>query len=208
MTDNTLTPTTVFLVRHGETDWNRTDKYQGSSNVPLNALGMEQANQLAEYLRTDERAPTGDAIVSSSLSRAYDTARAIGDALGIIEIATDVDLQERSYGVAEGLTLVEREVKWPEGNWPGLEEWDHVAVRAMCALDRVAADHPGERVFVVCHGGLINSILAVLSEGEIGTGKTTIINTSITTLTHSDGGWQIGAVNEIPHLERESAHIR
>ena len=208
MTDSTPTQTTVFLVRHGETDWNRTGKYQGSSDVPLNPLGMQQASQLADYLRTHELAPTGDAIVSSPLSRAFTTAQAIGDALGIAEIATDADLQERSYGVAEGLTLAEREAKWPEGNWPGLEEWDHVAVRAMRALDKITADHLGERVFVVCHGGLINSILAVLSDGEIGTGKTTIINTSITTLTNSGDGWHIESVNAIPHLDLDSAHIR
>lgn len=204
MTDNTPTHTTVLLVRHGETDWNRTGKYQGSSDVPLNPLGMQQASQLADYLRTHELAPTGDAIVSSPLSRAFDTARAIGDALGITGIATDADLQERSYGAAEGLTLVEREAKWPKGNWPGLEEWDHVAIRAMRALDRIVVSHAGERVFVVCHGGLINSILAVLSDGELGTGKTTIINTSITTLTLHVTGWHIDSVNQTPHLDLTS----
>ncbi|MGI8486203.1 MAG: histidine phosphatase family protein, partial [Thermomicrobiales bacterium] len=168
----------------------------------------QQAEHLAEYLRTHELAPTGDAIVSSPLSRAFDTARAIGNALGIARIGTDPDLQERSYGVAEGLTLVQREAKWPEGNWPGLEEWDHVRVRAMRALNRIAANHLGEHVFTVCHGGLINSILSVLSAGEIGTGKTTIINTSITTLTSDGNGWRIEGVNETPHLDLDSAHIR
>lgn len=201
-------PTTVFLVRHGETDWNRNGKYQGSSDVPLNALGMQQAAQLAVYLKTHELAPTGDAIISSPLSRAFATARAIGDALGIDEILTDADLQERSYGKAEGLTLVQREARWPDGNWPGLEDWDHVAERAMRALDLVGKRFAGRRVFVVCHGGLINSILAVLSDGAIGTGKTTIINTSISTLTDDGNGWEIGEINQIPHLSVESVHIR
>lgn len=201
-------PTTVFLVRHGETDWNRNGKYQGSSDVPLNALGMQQVAQLADYLKTHELAPTGDAIVSSPLSRALVTARAIGDALGIDEILTDADLQERSYGKAEGLTLVQREAQWPDGNWPGLEDWGHVAERAMRALDLVGQRFAGQRVFVVCHGGLINSILAVLSDGAIGTGKTTIINTSISTLSDDGGGWEIGEINQIPHLSVESVHIR
>lgn len=201
-------PTTIFLVRHGETDWNRNGKYQGSSDVPLNALGMQQAAQLADYLKTHELAPTSDAIVSSPLSRAFATARAIGDALGIDEILTDADLQERSYGKAEGLTLVQREARWPDGNWPGLEDWDHVAERAMRALDLVGKRFAGRRVFVVCHGGLINSILAVLSDGAIGTGKTTIINTSISTLTDDGNGWEIGEINQIPHLSVESVHIR
>ncbi|HWV34118.1 MAG TPA: histidine phosphatase family protein [Thermomicrobiales bacterium] len=197
----TTEQTTIYLVRHGETDWNRTGKYQGSSDIPLNALGEQQAAQLGDYLRGNDLAPRGDAIVSSPLSRAFATARAIGDALGIDEITTDADLQERSYGVAEGLTLAEREARWPEGNWDGLEEWDNVATRAMRALDKVVAEHAGEHVFVVCHGGLINAILAVLSHDEIGTGKTTIVNTSITTLLHTDEGWRIVAYNETPHLD-------
>lgn len=208
MTDETDPTTTVFLVRHGETEWNRTGKYQGSSDVPLNALGVKQASRLADYLKTHELGPTGDAIVSSPLSRAFATARALGDALRIDEILTDADLQERSYGEAEGLTLVEREARWPGGNWPGLEDWDHVAERAMRALGLVGQRFSGRRVFVVCHGGLINSILAVLSDGEIGTGKTTIINTSISTLTDDGDGWEIGEVNQIPHLSVESAYIR
>jgi len=181
----------------------------------LSTLAFNLSRQGYQVLTADngERAlkmvaPTGDAIVSSPLSRAFDTARAIGDALGINEIATDADLQERSYGVAEGLTLVEREARWPEGNWPGLEEWDHVAIRAMRALGKVALNYSGERVFVVCHGGLINSILAVLSDGELGTGKTTIINTSITTLTLHVTGWHIDSVNQTPHLDLNSAYIR
>ncbi|MGN6485563.1 MAG: histidine phosphatase family protein, partial [Thermomicrobiales bacterium] len=67
----------------------------------------------------------------------------------------------------------------------------------------VLAARPGEATFVVCHGGLINAILAELSGGEIGTGKTTILNTSITTITHdgSSDRWTIVAYNQIPHLD-------
>ncbi|MGB3305280.1 MAG: histidine phosphatase family protein [Thermomicrobiales bacterium] len=199
--NTTTTQTTIYLVRHGETDWNRAGKYQGSFDIPLNALGEQQAAQLGDYLRGNDLAPRGEAMVSSPLSRAFGTARAIGDALGIDEITTDADLQERSYGAAEGLTVVEREARWPDGNWPGLEEWEHVATRAMRALDKVVADHSGQDVFVVCHGGVINAILAVISDGRIGTGKTTIVNTSITTLLHTDEGWRVVAYNETPHLD-------
>ncbi|HEU0163727.1 MAG TPA: histidine phosphatase family protein, partial [Thermomicrobiales bacterium] len=100
-----MTKTTVYLVRHGETDWNRIRRYQGTTDIPLNATGEQQAAQLAAYLGTHELAPEGDAIVSSPLMRAFVTARAIGDALGITEILTDDDLMERAYGVAVGSTL-------------------------------------------------------------------------------------------------------
>jgi broad specificity phosphatase PhoE len=71
----------------------------------------------------------------------------------------------------------------------------------MSAIRRAAEAHPGQRVLVVCHGGVINAILAVISDGEIGTGKTTIINTSRTMLDHDGTTWEIVSVNHIEHLE-------
>jgi broad specificity phosphatase PhoE len=200
-----MTKTTVYLVRHGETDWNLVRRYQGTTDIPLNETGEQQAAQLAAYLHTHELAPAGDAIVSSPLIRAFVTARAIGDALGITEILTDEDLMERAYGVAEGSTLAEREAKWPGANWEGLESWDHVAERGIRAIDAIVARYPGKHVFAVCHGGLINAILTVLTDGELGTGKTVIINTSITTLVHDGSGWTIESVNQTPHLDLEPA---
>lgn len=205
MTETSIPTTTLYLVRHGETEWNRTGRYQGSSDVPLNATGERQAERLAEWLRTDPDAPTGDAIVASPLSRAFETARAVGRAIGVDEILTDGDLQERGYGVAEGLTREEREERYPDANWDGLETWEHASERAMRGITEVTQRYPGQRVFVVCHGGIINAILATLSGGEIGTGKTVILNTSITTLTHDASGWTIVAHNETPHLDPEPA---
>lgn len=195
--------TTIYLVRHGETDWNVQRKYQGSTDVPLNAVGREQAATLGAWLAADASRFPGTAIISSPLSRAFVTAQAIADARGIARdaIVPDPDVQERSYGVAEGYTLEEREARWPDANWDGLESWEHVAIRAMRALGRVQASRPGEGTFVVCHGGLINAILAELSGGEIGTGKTTILNTSLTTIVNEGAGWSIVAYNEIPHFD-------
>jgi len=189
--------TRIDLIRHGETDWNAQGKYQGRADIPLNAEGRRQAALLAEAMDGE----SWDGIVSSPLQRAMDTARPIAAAVGLTEIAEDPDLMERAYGEAEGLTLSEREAKWPGGDWPGLEDWEDVATRAMGALHRVVAAHPGERMLVVCHGGVINSILAVISDGEIGTGKTTIINTSRTTLDFDGKGWQIVTVNDTAHLD-------
>ncbi|MGC4191443.1 MAG: histidine phosphatase family protein [Thermomicrobiales bacterium] len=201
--------TTIFLVRHGETDWNVQRKYQGSTDIPLNALGREQAAMLGAWLAADVTRFPGTAIVSSPLSRAFATAQAIADARGLAGIVPDPDVQERSYGVAEGLTLEEREALIAtRETWEGLEPWEAVATRAMRAIGRVHADRPGEATFVVCHGGLINAILTELSGGEIGTGKTTILNTSITTIARSAATWDIVAYNEIPHFDPEPAFAR
>jgi uncharacterized phosphatase len=189
--------TRIGLVRHGETDWNAQGKYQGRADIPLNAEGRRQAALLAEAMQGE----SWDTIISSPLRRAMETARPIAAAVGLTEIAEDPDLMERAYGEAEGLTLVEREAIWPEGEWPGLEDWEDVATRGMRAIHRVAAAHPGKRNLVVCHGGLINSILAFISDGNLGTGKTTIINTSRTMLDFDGTTWEIVSVNDTEHLE-------
>ncbi|HVL22598.1 MAG TPA: histidine phosphatase family protein [Thermomicrobiales bacterium] len=194
---STGTPTRIELIRHGETDWNIQGKYQGTADVPLNAEGRRQVALLAEAMEGE----TWDAIVSSPLQRAYDTARAVAHAVGLAEIPTDPRLMERAYGEAEGLTLPEREAKWPGGDWPGLEDWENVSIRAMTALHELVERRPGQRVLVVCHGGLINAVLATVSHGEIGTGKTTIINTSRTTLEFDGAAWRIVAVNDTAHLD-------
>ena len=194
-------PTRICLIRHGETDWNAQRRYQGQVDIPLNALGRRQAALLAESMEGE----AWDVIVSSPLSRALDTARAVASAVGLTGVATDPRLMERGYGKAEGLTLAEREATWPGGNWPGLEEWENVSIRAMSALTELAMAHRGKRILVVCHGGVINAVLATLTEGEIGTGKTVIDNTSRTTLDVRGEAWEIVAVNDVDHLEELAA---
>lgn len=192
--------TTICLVRHGETDWNLQHRYQGRADVHLNATGREQARRVAAAIGGDG----WDAIASSPLSRSMETARAIAEVAGIAEdeIERDPDLVERAYGEAEGLTLPEREARFPEADWPGLEEWDDVATRGMLALEHIVDRHAGERVLVVCHGGVINAILAVVTKGGMGTGITVIINTARTILIKRGDAWAVEAVNVTDHLER------
>jgi uncharacterized phosphatase len=199
-----VTVTTICLVRHGETDWNFTRRYQGWEDIPLNETGLGQAQVVALAIAGEE----WDVVVASPLSRAYATAQAIATASQSLhpdEIVTDADLRERGYGDAEGMTLEERTARWPGNDWPNLEVYDVMADRAMAALDRVVAAYPGQRVLVVCHGGLINAVLARISGGEVGTGKTVILNTARTFLTNSDGVWSIDVVTDASHLELEAA---
>lgn len=196
MNQNVITH--IDLIRHGETDWNASHRYQGREDIPLNVAGREQAQMLAESMRGEQ----WDLIVSSPSVRALDTAKTVASAVGIPEdeIILQPALMERSYGVAEGMTLQEREAQWPGGEWPGLEDWEDVANRAMRTLRDLARDYPGKRILVVCHGGVINSILATISDGEIGTGKTVITNTSRTSIEIGPEEWTIGEVNDIAHL--------
>lgn len=192
--------TTICLVRHGETDWNLQHRYQGRVDVPLNATGREQARRVAQAIGNDG----WDAIVSSPLSRSMETARAIADVAGMDRnrIEREPDLVERAYGEAEGLTLPEREERFPERDWPGLEEWNDVATRSMLALEHIVDRHVGQRVLVICHGGVINAILSVVTKGEMGTGITVIINTARTILVNRADAWHVESVNITDHLER------
>lgn len=189
--------TTICLVRHGETEWNLARRYQGSMDIPLNDTGLSQAEAVATAI-ADE---SWDALYSSPLQRAMQTAEAIARKSGITEILTDPDLQERAYGVGEGLTLAEREETWPGTEWPGLEPYDDMADRAMAALGRIAEQNIGKRILVTCHGGVIGAVLARISGGEVGTGKTVIVNTSRSTLEYRDGAWEIETVSDASHLE-------
>jgi uncharacterized phosphatase len=192
------TTTTICFVRHGETDWNRNNRYQGWADTPLNATGLAQAKLVAQVIAGE----SWDAIVSSPLARAFQTAQAIADAspeLGHIE--QDPDLRERGYGEAEGLTLAEREARWEGPDWPGLESWEVMAQRANAALEHIARRHAGKRVLVVSHGGLMNAVLTSISGGDVGSGITVILNTARTTLLHDVSGWTIETVTDVNHLE-------
>jgi len=150
--------TRLFVVRHGETEWNQLGLLQGSSEVPLAPSGVEQARDMAVAL---SRLVSPDAVlVSSPLSRAHDTGLALGAVLGT-PVAVDARLTERAYGVWEGITPEEREARWPEEveRWhlhgnpgiPGFEVHDVVALRMVEAIEEWAAKAPADLV-VFTHG--------------------------------------------------------
>lgn len=167
--------TILTLVRHGETDWNRARRIQGSSDIPLNDTGRAQARDaafsLAESL--DRSAPT--VIVSSDLSRANETARIIAGILDLAEPRTYAALQERGYGDAEGFTDTEFFDRW--GSWhnaeiPGAEPWVDVTARALRGIQEALADArslvaPAEpHLIAVAHGGLIRAVISHATAGE------------------------------------------
>jgi broad specificity phosphatase PhoE len=130
--------TTLLLIRHGETDWNAEHRWQGHADVPLNAHGREQAKVLAEEL-----APEGvDAIYSSDLSRARDTAEIVGERLGV-PVVLDPDLREIDVGSREGLTGEEV----GDRPWDGEPHETH-GERILRAVRTIAERHPDERVAV------------------------------------------------------------
>jgi probable phosphoglycerate mutase len=160
--------TRLILVRHGETDWNRARRIQGSTDIPLNDTGRGQARETALVLR-DELDGGTVRLASSDLARARETAEIIGAELGIGAPRPYRDLRERNYGDAEGVTDVEfaeRWGAWPTAQVPNAESRADVRARALRGLTRVVADArtesaPGEAaVIVVAHGALIREVIA------------------------------------------------
>ena len=141
--------TTLLLVRHGETDWNAVGRLQGHTDRPLSDYGRRQARRLAEEL-ADEKL---EAIYSSDLVRARETAEIVGERLGL-EVVLDPDLREKDWGTWEGLTSVERDCVEFVG-----ESTEAHQERILRALRRISERHPGAgRVLVVTHGGSMRRV--------------------------------------------------
>ena len=182
---------TVFaLVRHGETDWNRERRIQGSTDIPLNDTGREQARATGALLASRR----WTALVASPLSRASETARLIGAEVGLGEPELEPRIAERDYGQAEGLTGPEIDAMFPDGaDVPGREPREAVAERAVAALHDLAARHPGEAVIVVAHGGVIRSVLETVAPGRH---REPITNGSVHSFRHADGALELVAFDD------------
>jgi broad specificity phosphatase PhoE len=156
--------TTLLLVRHGETDWNRDGRWQGHSDTSLNDLGRRQALELAEEL---DRV---DVVYSSDLARARETAEILAERLDL-EVRVDERLRERSFGAWEGLTTaeIERDFAEAHGRWRSgeaggaddAEPFDAFGRRVGEFVEEVLGRHPDETVLVVGHGGSIRVIHAL-----------------------------------------------
>lgn len=159
------------LVRHGQTSWNLDRRIQGTTDIPLNDTGIEDARRAAGALRTTEF----DAIVASPLVRAHRTAQVIAEELGLADPTLERDLQERNFGEAEGMEIDDYLARF--GDWhtdvPGaetLEEVGHRALTALLALSASAREQSSPRaqqIIVVTHGGVIRSLLHSASAGTL-----------------------------------------
>ena len=164
-TGNRGAPTRLLLLRHGQTELSRQRRYSGRGNPALTDVGRRQADDAARYLASKGGIA---AVVSSPLSRAFDTAKAAADALGL-PVTVDDDLIETDFGDWEGLTFLEAAERHPDvhGRWlrdtslqpPGGESFDEVADRVQRARDRLMADHGGSTVLVVSHVTPIKTLL-------------------------------------------------
>lgn len=154
--------TRFFLVRHGETEWNKIRRIQGVSDIPLNDTGRAQAAGVGTILA----AHRFDLIVSSPLSRARETADIIAKKLSMPAPLIIDDLIERNYGDAEGSDGRDLDVRYPPGTpVPGREEREAVTERAIRVLHDLAIRHPDADIIAVAHGGVIRSVVEYAAPG-------------------------------------------
>ncbi|MBN9607032.1 MAG: histidine phosphatase family protein [Actinomycetales bacterium] len=189
-------PTQLFLVRHGETDWNRARRIQGRTDIPLNDTGRAQAAATGELLARRR----WDAVLASPLDRARETGAIIAARLGLPAPELFPAVVERDYGAAEGLDFLEVDRRFPEGaEVPGRETREQVAARVVPALVELAQARPGQRLVIVSHGGAIR---AVLDHAEPGVRRGAITNGSVHSFRHRDGALDLIAFDD--RLEPES----
>lgn len=187
-----MTLTTFALVRHGQTDWNAERRLQGSTDIPLNDVGRGQARDAAAVLSPYE----WDAIVSSPLSRAAETADLIAEGLGLTVSRRVPELTERSFGPAEGMQAgPELEALRIPGGFKGAESEDEAASRGLAALEALAGEFSGKRLLVVTHG----TLLRVSLSRAIGETLPSVDNAALNLAHHhAIEGWQLEYFNGEP----------
>ncbi|WP_223690557.1 histidine phosphatase family protein [Leifsonia poae] len=187
--------TRISLVRHGQTDWNLAKRIQGSSDIPLNETGRNQAETTGLALARGRY----DALYASPLSRAAETASIIGRHTGLGDPMPLPAVAERRYGEAEGMTGAEILARWPEDTpVPGRESRQSVVDRALPALLELGERHPDESIIVVSHGGVIGSLVRhVTSHALPGPGEV-IPNGSVHEFVYTDGRLELDRFNLSP----------
>jgi broad specificity phosphatase PhoE len=164
--------TTVHLVRHGETDWNRERRFQGHADIPLNEAGLEQARVLAASLDGERFS----AVYTSPLRRAVQTAEILAARLGVAAREHEA-LKEVDVGSWSGYTVPEIQARFPEGfarwvdwrttGWEDGEHYEQFSRRVVGGVLEVAERHAGGRLLAVTHGGPIRALLAAARGLEV-----------------------------------------
>ena len=202
--------TTITLIRHGETEWNRVGKQQGQLNSPLSERGMAQAKAIAKSLEKEKS--NYDVLYSSDLGRAVQTAEAISEQLDL-EINPDVRLRERNLGILQGLTIERfREEKNEEYERFRSRDPDYIIPdgesirerhkRAVSCLFDIADKHKGQNIIIVAHGGILDSIFRKVFDIELtAERKFSLLNSSINTFKVLKGEWSLISWGNVSHLD-------
>lgn len=200
--------TELLFIRHGETDWNRQQRFQGQIDVPLNATGVLQAQRLGQRLAGEQH----DRFYTSDLQRARQTAAPLAQAWQAEPLALS-GLREQSFGVLEGLDVPTIKALHPDlwRDWlahsadfalPGGESLRQFHTRVMATVQELAASAPGRRVVVVTHGGVLDMLWRSAHGLPLdGLRQCDIPNTGLNRLRWVDGRLRVEHWADAAHLE-------
>lgn len=198
----------VLAIRHGETTWNVDTRIQGQLDVGLNDTGRWQASRLGEALAAEPITT----IYASDLGRAFETAQHVGRATGAPVVA-DIGLRERHFGEFQGKTFAEIEAALPEQArlWrtrdprfapAGGESLLQLRERVVATAERLAAQHPGELIVLVGHGGVMDVLYRAATRLDIQAPRTWALgNAAINRLIWTPEGFSLVGWADTQHLE-------
>lgn len=153
--------TSVILIRHGETEWNKEKRVQGQIDIPLSEEGKKQAKALSEKLKT----LSVDHIYSSTLKRARETAKIISKNVSI-DVITDPRLNERNYGVYEGALWTDVDKKYTEKGInfhsttpPQGENPERFIKRVLESFTDIVTKHTRQTIGIICHSGVLHVLI-------------------------------------------------
>jgi probable phosphoglycerate mutase len=205
--------TRLTLIRHGESRAQSEGFLSGHDTCKgLSDAGRRQAEALRDRLLATGELAAADAVYTSILPRAIETAEIIAPALGELAPQQECAWCEIHAGEAEGLTWAEVEERYPNrggpadpfrARLPGAETWAEFLVRAGARLRRTADDHPGEHVVVVCHGGVVGASFVALGEvplTRVSMMMSETLNTSLTDWRWDGTTWRLVRYNDAAHL--------
>ena len=208
--------TTLFIVRHGETDWNLKGIHQGHTDSPLSRKGEHQAQLLG--MRFAGEGTRFDAVYSSDLGRARKSARKICREIGQENIIQEEPrLRERALGLLEGLTYAQiaeqmpRDHKQHTSGDPDYrpeegESWRDIYERAGGILNELAQCNEGGSILCVTHGGIISMAMKLCMNIDIAAKRRFHIqNTALNILEwHAENDWQLRTWGDTSHLQNSA----
>lgn len=203
-------PTRILAIRHGETAWNVDTRLQGHLDIPLNALGVRQAQHLARALAQGDAI---DAVYASDLSRAHATAQALAQAVGL-KVTTHPGLRERHFGAFQGRTFAEIEAELPEQAWhwrkrtpdwvppEGGESLQVLHERIVLTVNELAAQHPGQHIVMVAHGGVLDILYRAATRLALQAPRTwQLTNTAVNRMLWTPDGLSLVGWGDTTHLD-------
>lgn len=201
--------TKIVYIRHGETEWNLSGKYQGQTDVALSPRGTQQAEQLAAHFPVKNI----EAVYTSDLSRARRTAEIIAAPFGLAPVPKK-ELRELNFGAWEGLRYDEITERWPaimedffrhpdRMEIPAGETFAAVQQRATACIEALCEKHKDAAIAVVAHGAILRTLLAAALHMDLRYVWTIRqFNTAVSIVRYEEDGWAtVELVNSTAHLD-------